>query len=350
MRILLTISRLQSRHSSASTAAARYRCFDRARDLNAMGYVADVCDLENAVNLLPHNYDIAVINKPSTGRLTRQFCRKFSGACQLIADYDDLIFGMDHAENSPHFRYNKRSTSTVYRHFQENLELLKTFSFASVATTPLATEIDSAAPHITHKNVHNGLSDYWLSLVSHARKQKPRLQENGKKYLAYYAGSSGHSDDFNMVQHVLAAFLQRHPNIVLKIVGPLSFDRSIFTPEQLVIKPTVRYDDLPALMSEDWCHIAPLSANRFNQCKSGIKFLESGSLGIPLIATTIPDLTRHPKDCLLLANEPDDWEQLLEAMTVDKQYQALASRAEEWVVNECRSLQQTENFTELFND
>ena len=74
----------------------------------------------------------------------------------------------------------------------------------------------------------------------------------------------------------------------------------------------VTYNKLPAIYNLSWLNIAPLSANSFNQCKSGLKYFESALLGLPVCATNIPDI-HHRFEGYPLLYTLDSYESILHA-------------------------------------
>lgn len=113
--------------------------------------------------------------------------------------------------------------------------------------------------------------------------REPETRQDSTVWLGYMGGDS-HLADIQMIQTVLLALLEAyHGQVRLKFWG-------LRPPDGLFAHPYVEWQDLqPGNYTEFGAYfsrqaidvfLAPLQDNRFNRCKSAIKYLEYTALGI----------------------------------------------------------------------
>jgi glycosyltransferase involved in cell wall biosynthesis len=109
--------------------------------------------------------------------------------------------------------------------------------------------------------------------------------------------------------------MDEHPGVRLLLVGhvaaPVELRRFGGRISHL---PLVPWQRLPGLMADVDVNLAPLERdNPFTACKSAIKYLEAALLGVPTVATPLPDFRRvidHGRNGLL-ASSDEQWRDCL---------------------------------------
>ena len=68
-------------------------------------------------------------------------------------------------------------------------------------------------------------------------------------------------------------------------------------------------------------HLVPLLIDRFNACKSGIRYLEASMCSVPTVASRVGQFTEMIEDGTtgFLCNTADDWRRAIEALVSDPQ-------------------------------
>lgn len=97
-----------------------------------------------------------------------------------------------------------------------------------------------------------------------------------------FVGSANHGKDFATLVPLLREMLERFPNVEVVSYGGVTCEFA-GDPRFSVIPPDYLYEQHPRRLAAVGIDIAvaPLVGSRFNRCKSNIKFLEFGFLGIP---------------------------------------------------------------------
>jgi len=324
-------------------AATRYRCFNPAEDLSCLGHLADVCSLRDFRPSLENHYDVFVFHKPTYSKgLERTVTRLKSNGKLLIADYDDLIFNPNHALEAPGFLLGSASERIIKDLYEKNFAALRLFENVTVSTEPLREEVRNMQPDANIGVVHNGLSRRWLDSASVFERA-----ETDFRTIGYFPGTRSHDHDLQLIIRKLADYINGHGDTRLLVAGSLNIQDKAFKAHKVSRWPHREYIDLPQLILHCWVTIAPLQSNRFNQCKSGLKFFESAAFGVPVIATSIPDMRRFEGSGIYLAETPEDYLAVLESLRDPEIYTANSRCISDYVFEHCMSMSQTKKFLDF---
>lgn len=204
----------------------------------------------------------------------------------IVMDFDDLL-----TEASPHSFYHQSVWQDMPRRLAELARLSNCFT---VSTEPLA-----AAMHKYHDRIvtiRNGIDPAQWARVARG----PR--DLGRKLRVGWVGGYSHAGDLALLRQVIAPLSDEVDWIML---GMCLEETKRYLKE---FHPAVPYAEYPAKFASldlDLA-LAPLEITHFNECKSNLRLLENGILGIPVIAT---DIT--PYQCglpvTLVKNDPASW-------------------------------------------
>jgi glycosyltransferase involved in cell wall biosynthesis len=154
-----------------------------------------------------------------------------------------------------------------------------------------------------------------------------------------YMGTLTHEVDLRMVLAPLRALLRRHAGRVrFELVGGAAENRVASLFEGLPFRQLhPRHDDAyPRFVPWMRRHlkwdvaIAPLVDDAFTQCKSDLKYLDYGALGIPGVFSDVRpyrETVRHRETGLLAANEPKAWVEALDEIASDGELRARLAAA-----------------------
>lgn len=161
--------------------------------------------------------------------------------------------------------------------------------------------------------------------------RRPAAQEKpGEKVVIGYMGTPTHLDDLLMILQPLRRFLARFKDqVAFEVVGVADahFLKEMFPGLPVRQLPVPRksapYPEFARWMDTHvkWDFaVAPLADNEFTSCKSDLKILDYGILGIPGIFSDVPSYrstVKHGENGLLVENVGDAWEAALEKMTLN---------------------------------
>lgn len=147
-----------------------------------------------------------------------------------------------------------------------------------------------------------------------------------------WMASGSHSIDAPLVGPALLQLLAEHPNVRLHFIGWVGFSE---IPGLEAFKDRVRVDpwvdlaQLPFAMSGWDIGLCPLQDNKFNRCKSAIKYMQYGSFGCVPVMSPLRLYREVAKDKGVYAE--GNWYEVLKKLVVEKDYRrdtALAIRAD----------------------
>jgi glycosyltransferase involved in cell wall biosynthesis len=137
--------------------------------------------------------------------------------------------------------------------------------------------------------------------------------------IGYFSGTPSHEKDFAIAESAIAAVMERHQEVRLRVVGFLrERDRFRRFKGRIEYYPLHDFLNLQRLIAYSELNIVPLQDNLFTNCKSELKFFEAAIVGTPTIATPTYTYRRaiRPGETgfLALAHE---WEQAIESILAD---------------------------------
>lgn len=129
-----------------------------------------------------------------------------------------------------------------------------------------------------------------------------------------YMGGSTHSADLAIMTAALLNFAKKHPEFRFEVFGQI-----VVPPEVLAAIPVTRipavndYSEMLKILRErQWDFaIAPLSEDRFNLCKSDVKWLEYSECGIPGLYSDHPVYQKACEGGAGILVQPNEWEEKL---------------------------------------
>ncbi len=140
--------------------------------------------------------------------------------------------------------------------------------------------------------------------------------------LGYASGSRTHDEDFaEAAGPALRRLMSRHPEVVLRTVGPLELGPE-WAPlsDRIESLAEVDWRELPGVLATFDISLAPLEiANPFCQAKSELKWLEASVCRVATVATATRAFAAAIEEGVtgLLAGSADDWEAALELLVTD---------------------------------
>ena len=283
--------------------STRYRCFNVAEVAHAYGCTATVMSMDQLKTDDLNSYDLISWLRPVA---SKKFMHLINRAKQLgircIADVDDLIFDPALASSSPSVVNALSTESSIRKRFANHAVALDCFDAITVSTRPLQEHVTRLFENMPVYTLHNGLSAYWLSWADKCKPSVPSCNT-----IAYLPGTRSHDRDFQSICHAISRWMHSCPTAMLRVIGKISADASILPTKRFSSHPWMDYFELPSAVVNCTATLAPLENTTFNLAKTHVKFIESAALGVPLIASPIPDLVQHKVSGLRFAETEQQW-------------------------------------------
>ena len=104
--------------------------------------------------------------------------------------------------------------------------------------------------------------------------------------MLYSSGTATHLHDLSTIFVDLLSFLKRHQDVTLTIIGDSIDTKEIPWANDRVRKvPYLGFNDMLNEYAKYDLILVPLAQGDFNDAKSNIKYIEGGSVGVPVIAS-----------------------------------------------------------------
>ena len=134
--------------------------------------------------------------------------------------------------------------------------------------------------------------------------------------LVYASGTYSHRQDFEIIEDSLYRFLAKTPSCQLSILGAAQVSERILALTNVASYPILGYQDMLSFIEAHDLLLVPLVDNIFNRAKSTVKFIEAGSVSVPVLASEVGEFKASIKHKVngYLAKNATDWSHLLEQL------------------------------------
>lgn len=285
--------------------------------------------------------DLVVFHRPrASWRLRLLLTRLRRAGVSCVADFDDLVFDPDFAAYSPGVVNGLNSLFLTRRKFRLHRDALAWFSHVTVSTVALAERVMRRHMAANILVLHNCVHWRWKSIV-----RPVPTQTGNRRVLSYLPGTRSHDKDFALIAGQLERFLRDHPDTFLRITGPLEFKLNVAS-EQILHERRVPFPEYPSRFSDVWANLAPLEQTPFNSCKSALKVLEAGYMGVPTLCSPNPDMARFTAAGAVIAGDAR-WYQALTRLRNSDYYNQVTSGLRERVLEQANVVDQAHALLEL---
>ena len=316
-----------------------YRCENVGQYLSESGHSVVLCHLRDAPP--PNAVDVVVLHRPRASlRLMCLLWRYRRAGVHVVADVDDLVFNERLARFSPAVLNARKPFMVVWSVFRLHRLALSWVAHVVVSTEPLQRQLAVVLPDKMVSCVANAVHWCWrkravLQVTEGALGEEPVLAPLSRpscqqKVIAYLPGTRSHDRDFALIAAQLARFLRDYPDTVLRVTGPVEFVLDV-PPGQVIRQERVTFEAYPECFFGVWVNLAPLENTPFNQCKSALKAIEAGFMGVPTVCSPNPDMARFAAAGTLTVAD-DGWYEALVHLRQPDVYAALTENLREKVV------------------
>jgi glycosyltransferase involved in cell wall biosynthesis len=297
-------------------AWTRYRCEHQGEQLALLGATSDISqssqvDLLRAVD----HYDCFILNRVQWRDEVAAFLESARSLDRLVVfDTDDLIFEPELIQHFAIFEgWPEDERTAEFEKLERYQRTLRACDAAIVTTEPLAAHARRHTAHV--EVVFNAVSQEMVRLSDAALASSSHKEDPSVVTIAYLSGTRTHNRDFLEAADAVLWALDAYPEVRFRAVGKLEldqrFDRFGGRVERIPIQP---WQTLPELVSRVQVNLAPLERdNPVTECKSCVKYLEAGLVGIPTIASARNDFMRvieHGRNGFL-ADSSQEWQEAL---------------------------------------
>ncbi len=327
--------------SSGVGDSAKYRSERQAEELMLHGFQCGITAQENP--LLPRYADrfkIFIFQKTIFSKPVAKLAEKIKAQKkEIIFETDDLVFDPKYVRKMDFFQKlnaleRKQYETGVGSEILED-EYVKT---CVTTTSYLADKLKKYGKQVFVSR--NKLSNYDVEVAEKILKSRIDRDDNDKEVkIGFFSGTASHDKDFGTVKEALVGLLEKYPQVVLHLFGPLKID-DIYAKfgERVKTHPFVSWEKHLENISGVDVNIAPLEiGNPFCESKSELKFIEAGVVGVPTVAAATSAFREVIDDGIdgCLAANSREWFEKLEKLVLDRKLREhMGKEAREKVLRE----------------
>ena len=295
-----------------------YRAQLASKQLTASGIESSVVPEKQAFETVgaegwpPKSSDVIVFQRVP-GHPTAKKALNLARARGILClyDVDDLMFKSWRREEMGVIRSGKIKLSDKGHvdSVESRLNLMMECDGVICSTSYLQREVRNLGlPAILSRNA---VEDAVFS-VGAARLANGRADDDRCRIL-FMSGSETHDADFATVEHVLHEILVENPNARLTLLGNLRATRLDLLPN-VRRKALVPRETMFSVIANHDVVLAPLERSGFNTAKSSLKFIESASVGVPVVASPLYEFKRDigNSDGGIIAHDGRQWKSAIE--------------------------------------
>lgn len=292
-----------------SDPSVRYRCFNPCQEFVRRGGRAQVISqiqFEKHFEDIPQ-YDKYIFHRPYLNGFLADVMSTDRFREASVADFDDLIFDVRHAEMTPMVRVRGTPAIQTRQYIASTAEAAGLFLRMTLSTRPLLEHSARLFPNAKAKIVHNAVDRGYVGLAKLIRDQNP-FERRPYAY-GYFSGTATHDLDFRIAADGLRRRFEKDKAARMLVVGPLKLPEVLDGfKDRVDCTDIVPFHQLPYLMAKCKTVLGPLERTVFTESKSGLKFFEAALVGCNVIATPIPDIDRFESILLEKCSAPADWD------------------------------------------
>lgn len=222
---------------------------------------------------------------------------------KLMYEVDDVVF----AEDIP--LYNRNRDAFTSKEVQDNIkEIISMMDEVTVTCDYFRDYLIDKTGNKNVTTIPNYLMKWWFDRYYNLAELVKKYDKNKKKPVVAIFASGTHCDVLNKVNQqddfaaVLPEIIKTRTEFLWHFHGsfPLSLKQFIDRGE-MKFSPWVKLPDFAESMANSGAQVtfAALQDNEFNRCKSNIKLIEAGAIGLPCVC---PDMVTYKDAPIKYAN------------------------------------------------
>jgi glycosyltransferase involved in cell wall biosynthesis len=320
--------------------SAHYRAYNQAEELNLHGIKATAMLQDNPFLVrCASRFKIFVFHRTLETASTRKLVEKIKEQKkEIIFETDDLVFDSKYMHETDLYK-NKMGTFEKMQYAKGVGEEILKDEYVKVCTASTSYLADILRGYGKKVFVvKNKISNHESEVIDRILENVPKESDEFVR-IGYFSGTHSHNLDFATITEALCSILVRFPKTKLYLAGPLDIDSELnIFKSRIVTLPLVGRDKYyENLHQVDICLYPLVAGDPFCESKSEIRFIETGALGVPLVAVrnrTFGEAISDGEDGFL-AGSKIEWIEKIEKLVKDSDLRAeMGKRAREKVLAE----------------
>jgi hypothetical protein len=284
--------------------SAWYRCHVPGVEL--MRHGAEVVTQTGTDWQLFEQCNIAVFQRPSDPQALRAISTAGPAGKLAVVDLDDDLWNI-HPSNPGYRPWQKPGKLATLE------ECIRRAHLVTVSTEPLVPIVRPMNRNVVV--LPNMLpSEHWPADLTGRPAHDPLT--------IGWAGGASHAADLDLLSGTIETILDAHPDVEFAFAG---MRQAPFRPHPRIRSiASVTVEQYASVLDQFDIGVIPLVDDRFNRCKSDLKYLEYSMMGIPSVVSKVEpyqESVRHGVNGFLARN-PKDWLKHLNRLIDDAELRA----------------------------
>jgi glycosyltransferase involved in cell wall biosynthesis len=302
----------------------KYRVLQKVEYFESVGWAcsyAHYLDEPRVISNLQISTALIIYRMPSIPLLDDYLYEAKRLGIKTYYDIDDPIFNQSvYSDNTnlkhldPNERTHLLSDAVLYREAMTKVDaLILSTNYLKILA---ASEFDK--PVFLWRNLADSST---LSMVKECRNARDNNQTDSF-VIGYASGSRAHDEDFSVVSKVLSTILSLNEHVSLRVLGHVVIPLELQTFENRIeSQPFSGYLQYLQALSQTDVSIVPLTKDRFNECKSAIRYIEASLCEVPTIASSVGQFSEIIADGEdgYLADSTEEWVSKLTTLLNDRE-------------------------------
>lgn len=318
----------------------KYRVIQKVECLNAIGMRADYSywgDMPRSLNIMQCASAVIFYRMKDSSEFKSYLAEARRLGIPAGYDIDDPIFDKAVYGSNPNLQFLKVEERTSLLSETESYRQAMDSCDFVIASTPGMMELARLSSKSVYlwRNAVDAETRHWGEVA----RNRPSTRAREGIVLGYASGSRAHEADFRMIEEVLPAIFGRFKNLTLAVNGYLKLPQSLSAyGDRIVTAPFTNYAGYLAGMAQLDINLVPLVADRFNECKSAIRYLDAAVAGVPTVASKVGDFVNvvSAGRTGVLVTGKEEWIERLSDLVKDKTLrQRMGQEARHSALTEC---------------
>jgi glycosyltransferase involved in cell wall biosynthesis len=316
----------------------KYRVLQKVEYFESVGWAcsyAHYLDEPRVISNLQISTALIIYRMPSIPLLDDYLYEAKRLGIKTYYDIDDPIFNQSvYSDNTnlkhldPSERTHLLSDAVRYREAMTKVDAL----ILSTNYLKILAANEFGKPVFLWRNLADSST---LSMVKECRKARDDKQTDSF-VIGYASGSRAHDEDFSVVSKALSTILSLNEHVSLRVLGHVVIppELQIFE-NRIESQPFSGYLQYLQALSQTDVSIVPLTKDRFNECKSAIRYIEASLCEVPTIASSVGQFSGIIADGEdgYLADSTEEWISKLIALVDDREMRlAMGVKSREKVI------------------
>jgi len=307
----------------------KFRVLQKIEIFNRLGIKSDIAhweDIPRSLSLIELATTVIFYRIPDC-KLTAAYLNEATRLNINIGyDIDDPVFDVETYTNNENLNFlHPNEKAQLINNAKFYASILRQCDFITTSTPSLAELIEN---HTKSKvSIWRNLMDSQsLNALEYTLNTTDELDTDRDEFtFGYMSGSRAHEADFKVAFNAIHEVMDTNKHINILIVGHAELAKKIKQTfnDRVKLVNFSNYFDYISYYSQIDVNIIPLVQNKFNDCKSAIRYLEASLLKKPTIVSEIGDfcnvIQNNVNGILIESNTEKEWIKQLEFAYANKE-------------------------------